>query len=114
MVNEYCYPKRGFYPVPNFKDAEPLPRIRTVSNLSSNNKREWFTAENNGDKLGSQFAVLHDIGEYGCFRGGAGSVGTGRLGQNLDAIRALVHTRTAQREELIIELKLRSTQRRAV
>ncbi len=107
VINEYCHPTRPMYPTPNFKDALVLPRSRKID------EGEWFTASYSGGMLGEKFGVgrassmwatriasVYD--GYGCM-----------VSRDRDSVRALTSARTAQREELVAELKPRVTQRKA-
>jgi hypothetical protein len=107
VINEYCHLTRPFNPLPNFKDAIVLPRVRAID------AGEWFTAVYASGKLGEKFA---------CWRGASGMCGvaacvTGRVwtGGGFDAkcILEMAITRTTQREELIAKLGLKNVQRRA-
>jgi len=67
----YCHPTRPFYPLPNFKDAEALPRTRTLD------EGEWFTATYSGGTLGEKFACYRGAGwECGGSRFPAGEWGS--------------------------------------
>jgi hypothetical protein len=111
VINEYCHPTRPFYPLPNFKDAAALPRVRTLYD------GEWFTADYAGGKLGVKFAVVRGCwAQAGGAGGGGGAVRGAVVALALcdhESIRALTSTRTAQREELITELRSRNVQRKA-
>jgi len=120
FVNEYCHPKRPFYPTPNFKSALSLPRSRTIE------EGEWFTAMYNGGHLGDKFAIYRGSQARGraCERKDAGNAGgwgmvmnaIGRVAgpymKDVDltvvgdyrSICVLVNVRTAQREGLTKEL----------
>lgn len=105
VINEYCHPTRSFYPLPNFKDAAALPRSRTID------EGEWFTAEYFGGKLGEKFAWVRCGGALGW--GAADEMSELLVAFDHQAVRVLTSTRTAQREELIAELKPRIAQRKA-
>jgi tRNA A-37 threonylcarbamoyl transferase component Bud32 len=100
VINEYCSPTRSFSPVPNFRDAVILPCARAVG------KGEWFTATYNGGKLAEKFAVVRGPRVWD----GCAAVSDWRFApdwpcSDRDSVRALSSTRTAQREELIAELR---------
>ncbi len=122
VINEYCHPTRSFSPLPNFRDAAPLPRTRRVD------EGEWFTAQYNGGKLGDKFAIYRGNSrrcgsEDGIARGrtSIGSMGEGgtvwpdgnvrcsyrSVSCDRESVRGLHDTRAAQREELITQLKPR-------
>lgn len=116
VVNEYCHPTRAFYPLPDFRDATPLPRTRSIGH------GEWFTAKGG---IGATFAVYRGKGEaWGRGLGGRvvnrKNVASGVLawfgwyGESSDraSISALSYIRTVQREELINELKPRPVQKK--
>lgn len=109
IVNEYCHPTRSLYPIPNFRDVSVLPRSRSTSDAG-----EWFTAWHSGGKLGEKFACYRGTrggGRWGLCRGCCGlTVATGAQ-YDIGSVRALASIRTAQREELIGELKPKKAQR---
>ncbi|HXH55245.1 MAG TPA: hypothetical protein VNK03_05840 [Gammaproteobacteria bacterium] len=115
VVNEYCHPTRPFFPLPNFKDAAPLPRTRTLR------EGEWFTAEYFGGRLGENFAVLRQgrASGVGCRPWGQADaiaspvMHVDGLSHGFEVVRALNITRAAQRVELIAELMPKNIQRRA-
>ncbi|HQW57562.1 MAG TPA: protein kinase [Gammaproteobacteria bacterium] len=113
IINEYCHPTRPFYPVPNFKKAAVLPRSRTID------EGEWFTASYKGGKLGDTFGYFRGSGRAAVGRGVGSAFEWLRFGgkslcsRDLKSVILLAGTRTAQREELIAELRPRGAQRLA-
>jgi hypothetical protein len=100
VVNQYCHPKRSFYPCPDFNDQSPLPRSRETD------EGEWFTCTYNGGKLGKNC--------FASVRGGRlGSVSLRRLLRcNAEMIvhdhAALVIYMTSQTKlsnELLVDIK---------
>lgn len=110
VINEYCHPTRPFYPIPNFKSSDPLPRSREID------VGEWFTATYKGGKLGA--ACPHvggiDDGRAGSARfNGLGHSGRRMcVGMDFSSIHALYSVRTSQYEELIAKLRIKPLQRK--
>jgi hypothetical protein len=115
VINEYCHPTRSFKPCPNFRDTPVLPRTRTIDGS------EWFTAVFNNGKLGKKFAWAHGVEVMLCVGGWIEAWAAAReccpegrcVMVDRCTIDALTSTRTAQREELITELRLKHVQRKA-
>jgi hypothetical protein len=108
VVNEYCHPTRPFSPCPNFKAALDLPRTRKID------EGEWFSASYNGGRLGEKFAVGRDARSSArarrLWKGVAGVwIGWEDMIRDHAAVRELISTRIAQRDELISEFSLERT-----
>ncbi len=114
VINEYCHPARSFSPCPNFKDTAVLPRTRKVD------EGEWFTVQYSGGGLSETFAVYRAgrifMGVCGVGLSWMSSFRNVARGWSVDGdcVFVLTNIRTAQREELINELKPRNVQRKAV
>lgn len=108
VINEYCHPARSYEPVPNFRDISMLPRCRATD------RGDWFSTHN-GSKLGQTYAVYRGENEVSVaqfvdiYDSTDMLLHVAKLGRPDQAsLIALVHTRTAQREELLTELRYRS------
>jgi len=140
MINEYCHPTRSFSPCPNFREMAALPRTREVDGEEW--FTAIYNGGKLGEKFaiyrgpGRARALTEDFqGVRGVWKrvvpwvygGGWDADEQAMRGQcgyrpgppetdgraDRDSIRTLASVRTAQREELINELKTRSTKRKA-
>jgi len=99
VINEYCHPTRSFRPLPNFKNAAALPRTRLLA------EGDWTRAYSG---LGERNAIVRmDLPRANARQCASSFV----VGSDVAAIRALSSTRTAQREELIAELRPKNVRR---
>ena len=107
VVNEYCHPTRPFHPLPNFKEASGLPRSRVLGwECGSPSVKDW-EASTLGDRSAAMRGASAFTSGVGWHGGGVSVAGT----PDHKALSELSSTRTAQRQELITELKTRSAQR---
>ncbi|HQZ88286.1 MAG TPA: protein kinase [Gammaproteobacteria bacterium] len=119
VINEYCHPTRPFFPIPNFEDTLALPRNRTINGIDAdNNEGDCFAflyhdGNTNGDAICRSTRRMAALGpRLVLYQTEHGSMQCEAMETDYESICALTSIRTAQRKDLIVELRGKRVQKR--